>query len=131
MNATALDYHGKTLIVEPINMPLSDIGARLRGGHTVVAQLEPGDGTHYCLLIVPAWSEYVMDHLGRYGIRPSTANEYLLITQLNDTGGSLFYAFAPGAETWDMHGIKNEWTREVFRWFTTHLWEAIQHAQKI
>jgi hypothetical protein len=119
-------YHGKKMNPQPVNTSFYLIVAALRQGDPVVAKLEPGDGTHYALLIVPAWADGVASHLGRYGIRPSTSASYLIVTQLNDHGGDSFYAFSEGTETWDMQSIKNEWTREVFAWWFRILWSAIK-----
>lgn len=127
MNATIpeLLYHGKAMSAEPENMPLAAIVDALHHGNPVIAKLEPGDGTHYALLIVPAWLNGVAEHLGRYGIRPTTAASYLIVTQLNDHGGHAFYAFRDGVETWDMQDIENGWTREVFAWWFSILWKEL------
>jgi hypothetical protein len=126
----ALDYHGKIMNPEPVNLSLFEIAARLVKQEPVIAKLEPGDGTHYCLLIVPCWANYVYEQLGRYGIRPNTANGYLIITQLNDTGGHAFYSFYQGTEEWDMKYIEDAWTRQVFSWWCARLWAEIKEARQ-
>lgn len=118
-------YGTKPMIPQPINISLSQTAAQLAMGNPVVVKLEPGDATHYCLLIVPAWADYVAGELGRYGIRPHTAIEYLIATQLHDQWGAAFYSHCLGTESYDLPKIENEWTREIFSWWFRHLWQAI------
>lgn len=132
--AEPLLYGSKQMDPKPLNLPLEDIVLALRGGSPVVAQLEPGDGTHYCLLIVPAWADGVSPHLGRYGIRQTASRDYLIVTYLQDTHGHTFYAFRDGTfyafrdgmEAWDIdNAIKNAWTRQVFIWWFNMLWRQL------
>lgn len=122
----ALDYNGKLMAAEPINISLGMVATRLRQGDPVIAQLEPGDATHYCLLIVPAWADEIRRHLGRYGIRENTAKDYLIVTQLDDAGGQAFYAYAHGMEGADMRHIRNGWTVQLFVWWFTLLWAELK-----
>lgn len=122
----SLEYHGRQMNAEPINIDLGTVADKLRGGSPVVVQLEPGDGTHYCLLVVPAWADDVRNHLDRFGIRPHSAESYMIVTQLDDTGGHGFYAFADGVEEWDLKHIHNDWTRAVFCWWFNLLWPKIR-----
>jgi hypothetical protein len=86
----------------------------------VVAELEPGDGTYYSLLITPAWSRAVEPCLGRWGIPESAAGDWLLVTKLDQTG--------PMASTWvnwksdvGFHTVAKlsdfAWTQELLFWW--------------
>lgn len=122
-------YGNKPMDPKPINGSLESVCRCLRRGETVVVKLEPGDATHYCLLIVPAWAEDVAAHLGRYGIREHSAVEYLIVTQLDDAGGQAFYAFAHGMEGCDMRHIRNSWTQQIFTWWFDLLWTKLRFPE--
>jgi hypothetical protein len=127
--ATAvLRYGAREMNPSPLNMTLADLAWRLHDGRPVIAELEPGDATYYSLLIVPAWAGDVVRHLGRYGIAPDQAHRYLIVTKLNDQGGSAFYATADVGE-WDLHGIDNPWSRELIVWWLRLLWAEIKRQR--
>lgn len=120
---------GSAMDPEPVNVGFDFLVQGLNTGRPMVAQLEPGDGTHYCLLIVPAWADSVAAHLGRYGIMQSRAGDYLIVTKLNDADGETCYACADGVGTWDLGGIKNPWTKELLAWWLDLLWAEVKKAR--
>lgn len=129
--AETLKYGTKEMRPQPINTTLDAIVTCLEHGHhPVIVELEPGDGTYYNLLIVPAWAVYVAPHLGRYGIPADRAHEYLIVTRLSDRRGWGFYATAQ-VGVWDLHGIENDWTRELLAWWLREiLWPAINQERE-
>ncbi len=125
----ALRYGAKVMEPEPRNDSLAEVAAILaHGGQSVIVELEPGDGTYYNLLLVPAWAAYVQPHLGRYGIQPAEAHRFLIVTKLTDQEGSAFYATRDVGE-WDLHGIENEWSRTLLVWWLRILWQHIGEAR--
>ncbi len=123
----ALKYGNREMVAEPINVPLSVVADLLRRGLPVSVELEPGDATYYHLLIVPASAPYVEPFLGRYGIPVDRATDFLIVTKLTDQEGRAFYATAD-VGPWDLHGIENEWTRELLVWWLRRLWSVIRGA---
>jgi len=127
-----LTYGSKAMHPEPVNMTMQDLVHELAGAedspNPVIVELEPGDGTYYNLLIVPAWHIDVGTFLGRYGIQVEEAERYLIVTKLDDQQGRAFYATKDVGE-WDLHGIENDWTRELLVWWLKILWGLIEEAR--
>lgn len=121
-------YHGRQMNPTPLGSSMDDVARALQGEHPVSAEIEPGDGTYYNVLIVPAWCEHVKEHLGRYGIPAEKAKDYLIVTKLTDADSPTFYA-ADDVGAWDMHGIENQWTRDVLVWWLRYLWLHIAEAR--
>lgn len=119
-----LEYAGKQVVAEPINMSLDMAATYLRDARPCVVELEPGDVTYYNLLIVPAWRVGVGSYLQRFGIAPGRASEYLIVTKLTDVGGLTFFATRE-VGSWDLEIIPNEWTRELLAWWLRELWRRI------
>ncbi len=121
----ALTYQGKQMVVEPINRSLVKIAYDLKAGMPVVAELEPGDATYYCLLLVPAWAPCVVDYLGRYGIQRTLTDEpnFLLAVKLDADGGRA--AWIPCDNrlgVWHTaHLSENTWSQEFLVWWLLHL----------
>lgn len=91
-------YNGRPMAIEPHNMALAMVAGCLKDGQSVMVQLEPGDGTHYGILITPAWADSVAP--------------------------DMFYAFKGGTDVWDIPSIKHHWTRQVFAWWFSILWNT-------
>lgn len=129
--AETLKYGAKEMRPSPINTTLGDIVTCLEHGHhPVIVELEPGDGTYYNLLIVPAWAAYVAPRLARFGIPADRAMGWLIVTKLTDQQGQAFYATAD-VGPWDLHGIDNEWSRELLAWWLRAiLWPAINQERE-
>lgn len=126
-----LKYGTEEMKPAPINTTLDAIVTCLeQGHHPVIVELEPGDGTYYNLLIVPSWAVYVAPHLRRFGILADRAIDYLIVTRLTDQEGQAFYATAQ-VGPWDLHGIDNEWSRELLAWWLREtLWPAINQERE-
>ena len=95
-------------------------------GQTVAIELEPGDATYYCLIIVPAWTEGLLGRLDRYGIPRHACMDYLFVTRVDDDGGKtfIFNRFNSGEHTLEDH-IKNPWSQRLLSWWLRGLWEDI------
>lgn len=116
----------KELTVEPINVTMHDLAVHLLSGLPMVAQLEPGDATHYGLLLMPADSATIRDAWGRYGITPETANQYLLAVRLDSM--HMHGCFVPCNDgeirVHHVHALtENEWSRQFLAWWFNHLLE--------
>lgn len=119
-------YGSKPMKPEPINITLEKLAQRLNQRETMIAELEPGDGTYYNLLLVPAVSLGTREYLGRFGISDSRAHCYLIVTKLTSYGGETFYSYSEGTIPCDMESVKNEWTRVLLAWWCNLLWEAME-----
>lgn len=126
-----LEYHGRPMRSEPVSgYSLLHVADALNEGEPVVVALEPGDHTNYTLLIVPAWAKRIRGQLVRFGITSAHSRDYLLVTKLGDQQGETFYATSD-VGAWDLHGIDNDWTRELLVWWLRILWEQITLLRKV
>jgi hypothetical protein len=121
-----LIYHNLEMRDEPINIDMLTVARLLRDNHSVVVELEPGDATYYCLLLVPCKATEVAPYLSRFGIPPNNASEYIIVTYLHDTHGDSFYSHRY-TELHDMLNTKisNEWTQMFLVWWLQRLWSMI------
>lgn len=126
-------YIGKPMQVQPENLPLKHLAASLREGKSVVAILEPGDGTAYQLLIVPCWAEQVQTYLGRFGIPAGNARKYLLAVKLGqDSSRGVWIPMDETTRTHHTNGLTDdEWSQELLAWWLTHLIEAIEAIDRL
>lgn len=134
----ALLYNGRQMNPEPRNPPGLGLALDLKSvarllqldAYPLIVELEPGDGTYYNLLIVPAWSEFTTTHLGRYGIPPDKTRDFLIVTKLSDGESQTFFA-ADDVGEWDLHGIENNWSRELIVWWLRFLWQHITKLRAV
>ena len=129
-----LKYHtGKTMQVEPENLPLAHIATSLLEGKPAVALLEPGDATAYHLLIVPCWAEQVHTYLGRFGIPAGSARKYLLVVKLDqDTSRGVWIPLCEATRPHHTQGLTdNPWSVELLAWWISHLIEAIKIHERL
>ncbi len=119
-----LRYGGKRMMIEPINVPMHHVVDTLRGGGVIVVILEPGDGTRYRLLLTPCWASGVKGELEDVGILPGAAERYILVTKFDGHEGVAFFSY-PGAGTWDMTCVENDWSRELLTWWLNLLWKDL------
>jgi len=111
---------------DPVNRSLVTVAAMLRGGTPTVALLEPGDHTHYGLLLTPAWAPGVDGALDRAGVPPG--GRYLLVTRLGDEVRSAW--LHEGVLPFDLEPLShNGWTQELLAWWLNGLWEAIARVE--
>jgi len=122
-----LQYHGRAMDPKPINTTVRRLAEGLAAGQTLVAQLEPGDGTFYGLLVSPAWSPYLERELGRFGVPQRSARDFLIVTYLRDSGGEQFFA-TDRVEGFDLP-TRNEWTRTLLAWWLRGLWREIENVR--
>ena len=123
---TPLMYGTKEMKLDAEDWELSDIARILRGGKPMVVSLEPGDATNYTLLLVPCWSAFVEETLGRYGIPPSSSKDYLFISKLS--GEACPGQFVrPPCQEFDFEFISpDEWTRMFLAWWVSELWTRVK-----
>lgn len=123
-------YHNREMKSEPSNYTLEQVAGLLHHyTSSVIAILEPGDATRYILLIVPAWSNHVQNHLNSFGIPDRAVRDYLIAVNLDDRGGRAFYATG-WVGPWDLiDSITNEWSRELLAWWFQCLWEEIERCR--
>lgn len=129
---TELLYHGKAMNPVPSNGLISGFADSLHNKEAVVVKLEPGDATHYALLIVPCWTEQIRHDLGRYGIPAKQAEEYLFVSKLGDqeSTGCFIHNHLPTLEFGVEPLSNNKWSQLVLAWWLTQLWEAIVEVRR-
>jgi len=120
-----LQYMGRGLDPRPVNRTLEEVHELLLVDKTpVVVQLEPGDGTRYDWLLVPAASYYVGDALGVIGIPPGAAAEYLIIVDVHVPMHAMAVPFDGATTAADVREVSaNAWTRTCLAW-----WLNVVHA---
>lgn len=117
-----LEYNGRPMRWDPINVSPERIQACLDVDEPVVVQLEPGDATRYTLMLVPS---PVMPWLRGFGIPETEADLWLLVVKLASDGrrdGWAWVPWRPGAEvgTHDVAELdQNEWSQELLSWWLT------------
>lgn len=126
--ARDLTYRGgKPLAVEPINTTRESVVRRLRDGVSVCVQLEPGDGTHYGLMLTPLGTPDVMGGLGRLGIPPLDALGYLWCTDVvNKRGCPVRFPSPWVLGPHDFEDMSNnKWSQVLLAWWFNRLREVV------
>ena len=122
-----LTYGLKTMQVEPANVTMSEVAGQLSKRLSVVVHLEPGDGTHYGLLLVPAHSATLLYGFGRWGVPPNSADRYLIAIKLEQR--HMHGCWLLWRETTEPHHVapltENEWSREFLAWWFNQLREEM------
>lgn len=125
-----LRYHNNKLMnPEPINRKFCSVSTVLKDEHPLVVQLEPGDGTHYSLLITPAAHPYIQHSLGRWGIPDDIAQDYLLVTKLDQMGpmASIWINVKTEIGVWQTAKLSpNEWSQELLAWWLNLVCEDLR-----
>lgn len=119
---------GRTMDLVPKNITMEACGALLRRSLPVVVQLEPGDATHYALLLTPCWSPGLQQALGRYGIPIGEASRYLLVTQLIDGDGqqpTIWWLWEHPQAFLLEDLARNPWTQQIVLAFLIRLGEEL------
>lgn len=126
----SLEYQGKQMKLEAENAPLRHLARVVARGYPVIIELEPGDATHYHLLVVPAWAASVREHLGRFGIPVDRCWDYLIVTQLYDDVGNTFYvpAWIEGQHDIESRAVTNDWSRVFLSWWLQHFWHIVKEG---
>ena len=128
MTIAPLEYRpGHSMRVGPINQTMDVTVFMLQNEQPTVVHLEPGDGTHYALLIVPTNIISINNAWGRYGIRPANTIDWLLVTKLADRDmRSAWLPLDCDIETHHTQYLaKNEWTQIFLAWWLNNLREAL------
>ena len=114
---------GKAMAVEPVNTTMVDLANNLSHGVPQVANLEPGDATHYSLLLVPAHLATLRNHFGRWGVPADRAHDYLIAIKMDDL--QMLGCWIPKFEPTDVHHVApltgNEWSQAFLVWWFRHL----------
>lgn len=125
-------YNGKPMDPTPTAGTIQGFASDLVDGETVLVQLEPGDATHYALLIAPCWAHPSLVYgLGRLGIPARSVGEYLFVAKVGDQEsiGNFVHNRLP-VLPFDVEPLsKNGWSWEFLSWWLTQLWEAINGIQ--
>lgn len=119
----ALVYHGKEMDPGGLDFSVSDVAEMLERALPVVVRLEPGDGTHYSLLLVPSWGDGVRGTLGRIGI-PSGQHCYLFVARIEGdfTPGVWIDLRHPSGNWLDLERLaQNPWSIAIYRWWLDFL----------
>lgn len=120
-------YNTRPMKVEPINLDLSDIAQTLREGRAAVAELEPGDGTYYNLLLVPCDAPNVKGGFRRFGISHEAAHRYLLVVLVRDRrpDRAVFVQWDGVIREHDVVGLEeNGWSQTFLAWWLNALREV-------
>ena len=123
-----LFYNGnKEMSATPINCSTELIATQLKNEQPMVAQLEPGDGTHYSLLIIPPNMATLAHQFGRYGVPPDATTKFLIVIKLDDSDmRGTWLPMTEPAETWHTQYLSdNVWSQRFLAWWLQHLQEAI------
>ena len=119
---------GKEMSVEPINITMDSLVWGLSHNVPYVANLEPGDATHYSLLLVPAGGVTICENFGRWGVPADRASEYIIAIKMDDR--DLRGCWIPTFEPTDPHHVAslspNEWSRAFLAWWFRHLLEELE-----
>jgi hypothetical protein len=127
-----LDYYGKPMKWEPINTETDSLLDMLHDLEPVVVKLEPGDASHYALLLVPCGASGVAGNLGRFGVPAADAERYCIAVRLDDKKGEQsFIRLEAACGTWDTDALSrgNPWTAELLAWWFRGLQEKIEERQ--
>jgi hypothetical protein len=125
----SLAYHGRAMNAEPTNMALADVAERLRQGHPVYVDLQPGDGTRYEFVLLPL--DGVMSGGGDLVGVPDWEPGHLMVTRLvgPDPVASVIISAVPdealGLSEFVPLSRNNEWTVMVLEWWTARLFLAL------
>ena len=85
-----------------------------------VLQLEPGDGTHYALLLTPCDRPRIAPFLGRWGIPLDDAADWYHVAKLGEGHG--FVAANREVGPYDFEELaRNDWSRVFFAWWFNEL----------
>jgi hypothetical protein len=118
---------GKVMRLTPINWDgMEHLIIQLERGQSCVVQLEPGDATHYCLLLTPCWAMGVRQELGRFGIPVESATNYMLVTALTDEGSDGSTWITPHVMEYQVAKLSpNPWSQLIYLTFLQNLWWEI------
>ncbi|KKN88166.1 hypothetical protein LCGC14_0252380 [marine sediment metagenome] len=123
-----IEYNGKPMRFEPINITTLDMLRLMRRGTPQVVLLEPGDATRYTLLAVPLGTD-VASHLDDFGIPRREAHNYLFVSKLaaeECPGTWLPFGSDLTVGTYDVVPLTdNEWSRRFLAWWFTRLYELL------
>ncbi len=72
-----LEYHGRQMSVQPLDLELRDVAWMLNVGTAVTVRLEPGDATRYELLLVPMAGPFIK--IGNYSAEDTESG--LIVTR--------------------------------------------------
>jgi len=127
-----LNYNGTPMKWEPINTETEPLLDMLHDSEPVVVKLEPGDASHYALLLVPCGASGIAGHLGRFGVPAADAERYCIVVRLDDKkGDQAFIRMEAACGTWDTHALSRDsvWTARLLAWWFRGLREKIAQRQ--
>lgn len=121
MTYPELLYNDRAVMkLEPTNIGMDRLVLTLYEGNPAVVQLEPGDATRYCLLIVPAWSPEVKGSLDMFGIPSEHCSRYLLVTKMNGLKGTMGFVPLNDGVLVEHHFdeiVTNFWSMRLLAWW--------------
>lgn len=124
LKEVTIEYIGKQLDPTPQNMSLSQAAVFATAALPFAVTLEPGDGTHYQFLIVPAWNNVIYNHFDHWGVPANSADDYFIVTKMDSECMTTVWVpiFAVYPQLSHLDPIShNEHTNHVMAWWMHHL----------
>ena len=128
MMTSPIEYQGKPMTFDPINVSVLRVVQLLYQDTPQVVILEPGDATRYILLLVPLGTN-IAPYLSDYGIPSRESTQYLFVSKLTDEeclGTWIPFGQDRVVGTYNVVPLSNnEWSRQFLAWWFTSLYEYL------